>query len=538
MNKRLSFSVIVLAGLGIAACQQVEEISEPEKEGWITLFDGSSLGNFNRLGPADWQLIDNYVEGDGYKGSFLVTKDSYRDFELVLDFWPSSDANSGVFMRCEGPEAIANETCIELNIMDEHPKRSNATGSIINLAPPLVEIRTADQWNTFEITAKGPHVVIRLNGTLVVDYEDERFIEGPIGFQNNGGLIRFRNIKIRPLASPVEENWAETISAAEDEGSVICACPPIGSLGAFLDAEWSAAYPGIALERTSAVGDWPSRIATERAAGVYLWDTYFWASNPPVFGLKNDGVFVPLVPELILPENADGSVWGGWENAFMDAEKKFLLGFRVELGSVSFNANEISPGELDGIDDLLDPKYKGKISIDDPRVAGGGDVFGAWFLKEFGADAWQSFLIDQEVLFAASKDEQAKGLARGPHYIAIPNPGAASLKPYADAGVQMDIRNLGNDSETAFLSIAYSVTGIFSEAPHPNAARVFTNWLLSRDIQEKLKRFAHNSRRLDVSPADPDKYPKPGVDYFYPQSEAAIAARETAVRLAREARPN
>ncbi len=247
---------------------------------------------------------------------------------------------------------------------------------------------------------------------------------------------------------------------------------------------------------------------------------------------------MPLVPELILPENADEAIWGGCDNAFMDEEKEFLLGFRVELGSVSFNANQISPDEFAGIEDLLDPRYKGKISLDDPRVAGGGDVFGAWFMKEFGADAWQSLLVDQQVLFAASKDEQAKGLARGPYYIAIPHPGVAGLKPYVDAGVQIDVRNLGNDSNTAFLSIAYSATGIFSKAPHPNAARVFTNWLLSRDIQEKLKRFAHNSRRNDVTPADPEKYPKPGVDYFYPQSEAAVGARQTALRLAREARPN
>ena len=538
MNRRLTTTLLVLAGLAIAACQNAEDSSAPEEDGWITLFDGGDLDNFNRLGDADWQFIDHYVEADGFKGSFLVTKENYRDFQLLVDFWPSSDANSGVFMRCQGPEQIANETCIELNIMDQHPKRSNATGSIINLAPPLVEIGTADQWNTFDITAEGPHVLIRLNGTVVVDYEDERFDEGPIGFQNNGGLIRFRNIKIRPLASSSEDKWAATVSAAEKEGSVICACPPIGSLGAFLDAEWSASFPGITLERTSAVGDWPSRIATERAAGVYLWDTYFWASNPPVFALKNEGVFVPLVPELILADNADEAIWGGWDNAFMDEEKMFLLGFRVELGSASFNANEISPDEFTGIEDLLDPKYKGKISIDDPRVAGGGDVFGAWFMKEFGADAWRSLLVDQEVLFAASKDEQAKGLARGPFYIVIPHPGVAGLKPYVDAGVQMDVRNLGNDSDTAFLSIAYSATGIFSEAPHPNAARVFTNWLLSRDIQEKLKRFAHNSRRRDVTPADLEKYPKPGVDYFYPQSEAAVSARQTAIRLAREARPN
>lgn len=205
MNRRLTTILLVLAGLAIAACQNAEDSSAPEKDGWISLFDGGDLDNFNRLGDADWQFIDDYVEADGFKGSFLVTKENYRDFQLLVDFWPSSDANSGVFMRCQDPEQIANEICIELNIMDEHPKRSNATGSIINLAPPLVEISTADQWNTFDITAEGPHILIRLNGTVVVDYEDERFDQGPIGFQSNGGLIRFRNIKIRPLASSSKE---------------------------------------------------------------------------------------------------------------------------------------------------------------------------------------------------------------------------------------------------------------------------------------------------------------------------------------------
>lgn len=537
-------SLIAAVALALTACAQddvpvalSDETDNRPGADWETLFAGEDLNAFDEVGDGNWRIIDDYVEsGDGDHG-FLVTKGIYRDFELHVEFWPSTDANSGVFMRCQDQAEIANETCYELNIMDEHPKRHNATGSIINLAAPREDIKTAGKWNNFDITVRGSRIIVRLNDSVVVDFRDQSFDEGPIGLQGKSGTIRFRNVKVKPLATE-EEIWAQTVAAAEKEGSVVCACPPVRSLGEFLDAEWSSTFPNIALERISAVGDWPARITVEREAGVYLWDTYFWASNPPVYELKNKGAFVPLVPELIREEVSNEAVWGGWEQAFMDEDKRYLLSFRVELSKIAFNADHISAAELGSVEDLMKPRYKGMISIEDPRVTGAGDVFGAWFVKEYGADAWQSLLVDQDVLFAASKDEQAQGLARGPHYIAIPNPGAAGLRPYRDAGVNMDIQYLGHDSDNAFVTIAYSVTGIFDPAPHPNAARVFANWLLSKDIQEKLKRFDHNSRRRDVTPADPDKYPSAGVDYFYPQSEAAVDARQAAIALAKEARPN
>jgi ABC-type Fe3+ transport system substrate-binding protein len=540
--KRLS--LLIAAATLLMACQSDErqpidagEAPALSSTDWETLFSGDDLKQFDKIGDADWKIVGDYVEDVDGDAGFLVSKNHYRDFELHVEFWPSPDANSGVFLRCQDATDVANETCYELNIYDQHANPDNATGSIINLATPRVAVETGNRWNVYDISVRGSHVVVRLNGAVITELHDQRFAEGPIALQSNGGLIRFRNVRVKPLATE-DELWAATVAAAEQEGSVVCACPPVRSLGEFLDAEWSAAFPNIELERTSAVGDWPSRIAIEREAGVFLWDTYFWASSPPIYALKDQGAFVPLLPELILDENSDEAIWGGWDQAFMDEEKQYLLSFRIELSKVAFNASHISPAELTRIEDLFDPRYKGKISIEDPRVTGAGEVFGAWFLQEYGRDAWESLLIDQEVLLAASKDEQAQSLARGPHYIAIPNPGVAGLKPYRDAGMDMDIQYLGHDSDNAFITIAYSVTGIFSKAPHPNAARVFTNWLLSRDIQEKLKRFAHNSRRRDVSPADPDKYPTPGVDYFYPQSEAAVGARQTASALAKKARPN
>lgn len=201
--------LITLLGGALAACQNSEDLpiqntsaTEPSPRvnaDWVSIFDGSDLSGFRKIGDAHWQIVDDYVESNDAKSSFLVTQDDYRDFHLQLEFWPTPDANSGVFLRCQDPAVIANETCYELNIYDQHSNPDNATGSIINLAAPLVSIKAGNQWNTYDITARGSHIVVRLNDTLVVDFEDTRFTEGPIGLQSNGGLIRFRNVKVKSL---------------------------------------------------------------------------------------------------------------------------------------------------------------------------------------------------------------------------------------------------------------------------------------------------------------------------------------------------
>jgi hypothetical protein len=171
---------------------------------WDTLFAGDNFDQFIQVGDGNWQIIDDYAESQGMSHGYLVSKDSYSDFDLHVEFWPGSDANSGVFMRCENSTEIVNEKCYELNIMDEHPKRSNATGSIINLAPPMQEIETAGQWNAFDISARGDHIVVELNGTVVIDFRDQTFSNGPIGLQSKTGLIRFKNIRVRPVPTSGE----------------------------------------------------------------------------------------------------------------------------------------------------------------------------------------------------------------------------------------------------------------------------------------------------------------------------------------------
>ena len=166
---------------------------------WTTLFDGSGLENFNRLGDAEWNIIEDYVESDGYRGSYLVTREDYGDFELEVEFWPSADANSGIYVRNTSGEKIAADAGYEINIFDTNDNPDNRTGAIIFFAPPMVEIIAGEKWNTYKIRAEGSRITAHLNGTLVADLDDDTYASGPIALQANGGLIRFRNVRVRPL---------------------------------------------------------------------------------------------------------------------------------------------------------------------------------------------------------------------------------------------------------------------------------------------------------------------------------------------------
>jgi hypothetical protein len=168
--------------------------------GWTLLFDGRSLSGWMPTGDVDWKVEDGTITATRGSG-FLVTPKPYANFEFKTDFWVDKAANSGVFFRCGqgNPSAMA---CYEANIFDAHAMWP--TGSINNLKASLPDKPdTVGKWNTFEIQANGNHLVIKVNGRTTVDVQDQRLSNGPLALQEGGanqsGLVRFRNVKIRPL---------------------------------------------------------------------------------------------------------------------------------------------------------------------------------------------------------------------------------------------------------------------------------------------------------------------------------------------------
>ena len=171
--------------------------------GSTTLVDGTKgLENFNRVGEANWTATDGAIQATqgGKEAGYLVSKSSYKDFTMRVEFWASDDANSGIFLRCQDPVNITDRSCYEVNIFDQRPDPTYGTGGIVHfveVSQPMP--KAGGKWNTYEITMRGPHLVLVLNGVKTIDVQDSKFASGPFALQWGRGTIKFRKVEIKPI---------------------------------------------------------------------------------------------------------------------------------------------------------------------------------------------------------------------------------------------------------------------------------------------------------------------------------------------------
>ena len=169
---------------------------------WVTLIDGTQgMENFNIEGDANWSAENNAIQAtEGSGASWLVSKNSYGDFSLRVEFWASNDSNSGIYMRCGDANQITDRTCYEANVFDQRGDPSFGTGAIVHIAPVDEPRPTAgNSWNVFVITLDGDHLVVELNGKRTVDVHDDLLSSGPIALQWGRGALRFRKVVIKEL---------------------------------------------------------------------------------------------------------------------------------------------------------------------------------------------------------------------------------------------------------------------------------------------------------------------------------------------------
>ena len=202
MNRKTIFLAIGLAIAPFTVFQTVPPAAAQSGEGWVTLLDDKMTGDWNRVGESNWRSEEGVLVADKRSSkdfAYLVSKNSYKDFVLHVEFWASDEANSGVFIRCSDAGNIADRTCYEANIFDGRKDQSYGTAAITHFAEVNPMPKVGGRWNTYEITAKGRHMTVVLNGQKTVEFRNALFAEGPVALQHAAGTIKFRKIAIKSL---------------------------------------------------------------------------------------------------------------------------------------------------------------------------------------------------------------------------------------------------------------------------------------------------------------------------------------------------
>jgi Domain of Unknown Function (DUF1080) len=209
--KRWSAATVALLLIGFVAFSYSHQASGQTGAGWVTLFDGKSLDGWDQIGDSNFKVADGVLVADKGNG-FLVSKNSYSDFQLRAEFWVESEANSGIFIRCTDPTKVTAANAYEVNIWDTRPDPSYGTGAIVDVAKVDPMPKAGGKWNVYEITAKGDTFTVTLNGQKTVDgakdgkHASERIalqhglgLKDDKGVQSDKGVVKFRKVEIKPL---------------------------------------------------------------------------------------------------------------------------------------------------------------------------------------------------------------------------------------------------------------------------------------------------------------------------------------------------
>ena len=298
--------------------------------------------------------------------------------------------------------------------------------------------------------------------------------------------------------------WDEVLAAANKEGTVVLANGGGAGTGErrLFTEGFQKQFPGIRVNMTTAGGrSIAPRILMERRVGKYLWDVYQGGTTTALTFLVPAGVLDPIKPALIWPEVKDPSKWFGGKIDFSDdaATHNLVFGGYVKP-PLAYNTKLLKKGDIRSYHDLLDPKWRGKIVLTDPRRPGSGLAAATFWYgnKSLGKEFIRRILTEQDVKLSRDYRQQMEWLARGDYAIAIGHHNGI-YKEFVEKGLPLALLTANDVKEANYVTAAVAGLGLVNRGPNPNAAKVYINWLLSKETQTKWSRISGFwSRRRDV----------------------------------------
>ena len=311
--------------------------------------------------------------------------------------------------------------------------------------------------------------------------------------------------------------WDKVVAAAKKEGRVVVA--ESGGAGAetrrlYVEG-FQKQFPEIRVDLTVSGGEGSiaPRILTERKAGRFEWDVLTGGTTTPIEYFLPAGVLDPIRPTLMLPEVIDPSKWFGGQIDFADKGGNYVLVFGGYVKPpFAFNPKLVNKKEIDSYWDLLEPKWKGKTVLHDPRRPGSGlATVTFWYgWGEKGKEFLRHYLTEQDVKLTGNYRQQLEWLARGDYAIGIGHNNSV-MQEFVTKGLPLAQVTADDIKEANYVTAAIASVSLVNRAPRPNAAKVFINWLLSKEtLTAWSKATGFWSRRTDVSHdhLDPGLIPK------------------------------
>lgn len=313
-----------------------------------------------------------------------------------------------------------------------------------------------------------------------------------------------------------EQQWDDLIAAAKREGTLVFAGPPTPAVREQMPAAFRTAF-GVEIEYIGGpTGDLMTRIEAERAAGQYTLDALITGASSLYTRAYPQRMLAPLGDMLFHPDAVDPTKWSVGRPWFSDPEGKYILRLANNISSVvSTNEQHVKIADLKSWKDLLDPKYRGRISAFDPTVAGTGNNMAAFLLRNFGEDYLRALYRDQQVALSRQERQLADWLGRGQYPLSI-GLNSAEIEPLKRDGFPVAAVG-GLPDAPGVVTAGFGQLAVLEPSPHPNAAKLFANWMAMKEGNEVFNRAQSNgSVRTDVvSSWLPDySLPKPGVTYF------------------------
>lgn len=332
-----------------------------------------------------------------------------------------------------------------------------------------------------------------------------------------------------------QDEWEKTVAQAKKEGKVHVAGPRGDERRRALTETFAKRY-GIEVEYLGTGGpDLPPRVQSERRARVYFWDVFIAGSTTLLKSLKPAGVLEPLDPAFILPEVRDPKYWRGGQLPFLDKDRMVLAVTRRAGQYLYVNTDQVKIDQVKSWRYLLRPEFKGKILIGrDPRLAGYGQATFVFFFshKDLGPEYVRQ-LVKQDLRIMEDDRTAATWLAQGRYPICI----CSDLQTdrLIKEGLPLKAVDGRQLKEGTHVTSAFANAALPSRPPHPNAAKLYLNWVLSKEGGTLFARSTGDpSLRVDVPTDHVESWAIPLPEWPISNTEEALKVEEPTMALLKE----